>query len=185
MNIINFTKDDNDIEGIAWVSAVVLGNKSDLFHLSRVEITDAADGSVVVGQCGSMLFRYETREEIQSGYYEVLKATKTTVVLHKDKEILEGKSLFPDHEGIFNNGIPEWQGQVSDYDKMAVSKSYTDVVRNLPEEHTIVFELFATALSGPGLALASVYIEGEDCMKTAVELDGGRCRALVMTAKTV
>lgn len=181
MEILTFTKDDNDIDGLVWVSSLIKKPKSDLLKYTRIQITSAAEGSIVVACDGSMLFKYETRDQIKEGYYEVLKVSGSVVVLHKDCDIgVDWMEDFTAWEGTFGTGIPVWSGAVSCLDKILVSKSYSDTVRNLLPECSLVFEMFVKALGGPGVTTASIY-KVDEARKTAVELEGGRCRAKVMT----
>ena len=186
MDIITYTKDDNDTEGIAWVAGIIAKTKSDLFVHTHIEVTDAAEGSYVASTDGAMVAVYETREQMPSGYYTVLKATKSSVMLHRAFEreytIDNGdvSGLFINVEGCFVKSAPTNTIQVSDLDQIAISKSYADVLRTLPSESTIVFELFVKALAGPGIVSAYTYDEiGVDL---AIQMEGGRCRAKVMAA---
>lgn len=183
MDILNFTKEDTDTEGIAWVASAINKIKSDLFVHTRMEITDAAEGSYVVATSGSVMFMYETREQIDSGYYEILKASKTEVVLHRDCEINYDGQEFPSWEDNFKLlRTSDSSCPALGFDRISISKSYSDVVRELPKDCSVVFELFTLALAGPGIRMSHVLSPDDDNSKTTVQLEGGRCRAVVLVA---
>ncbi len=181
LEIVKFNKSDDDIDGIAWIASLPASKKSDLFRHNHIEITEATEGSRLVSTDGAMMFVYETRDTIDNGYYEVLKATGSEVILHKFCEVGDDGDnyLFPDWiEKFSGSGVNvKWSGPVSSLDRITISKSFSDTVRNLPVKHSLVFELFTAALGGPGIVLSEVHNNN----KVYVELSGGRCRAKVMT----
>ncbi len=105
---IKLNRRDGDVfTGIHWVAQINKNrDKGDWrAHIKYLYVTKNKDQvNEIVSTDGHRLHLYETRFEVEPGYYDVLKNTKTSLVLVKVKD----DSEYPDCEPIFNFGSADY-----------------------------------------------------------------------------
>ncbi len=129
---LELTKGQTGFDEVSWVARGLITTKSDLRnHVIRV----FKDGDLFIATNGSRMHVYDHNhlfDELEDGYYQVIKNTKTKVILLFDKA--KDEASYPDYKDLIKLRLdfPEDSFSVESYDKGSGGNiAYADIIRNM------------------------------------------------------
>ena len=174
--MIKLNKSDEDFNKVLFVTSTEL-KKDNRDHIKYIKV----ENDVFVSTDGSRLHECITTLSAENGYYEIIKKTKSKIILDKVKNLDE--VYFPDYKDLFNTNIEPVQFTIDNNKSVEynASKLFADIVR-LMGASAINFKFIMNILEiKNGLNYIDIFVDGPD---KAIILKGFKCQACIMPLRT-
>lgn len=115
--------------------------KSFKFLADATELNEDRKAFNYIYADGKRIFSTDSRRlhivknELESGYYKVLKKQATKILLHKDDDIVEGIT-FPNYKSVIPKNYMEWNNTIyrsNNYNIVTSSMSIIKLLREIPD----------------------------------------------------
>jgi len=134
-NTINIETYDPKLDDFYWLTKAISKDRNKPEAYRSIQVKDGWLACTDGMRIHLLYYGEETPESWQNGLYKIVNRKKTNVLLIRSDE----NSIYPDWTVVFPDEKPKTELSL-DISKGLIDSSYTQLVRNLPDDRTLNYQ---------------------------------------------